>query len=361
MDVALDARWMQLRPLGGVGRILANVLPHVPAGVDLTLLTDPRWPELHAAQAVMPLRAPWPGHAAAWLQWSAPRWLREFTGVFHCPFYALPFRQSVPMVVTIHDLTFEDHPEWFPRGRAWSYRAQARHAARTADVVMTVSEHVRDRIAERYGVPQERLVVASPAVDPVFLADHDVDAVRRQCGVNNRYVVALGGGPRRNLGLALEAWERVRRRHEDVELVVVGRAPAAEAPGVRTVGAVDDDTWAALLAGAAALLYPTSDEGFGMPALEAAASGTPVVCIRAGALPEVLADAAMWVDTLTAEALAAGLERLLTDAAGADALTVAGRRRAAELPGWEVAAARHVQAWTAAAESGRRNGVSRGA
>lgn len=352
---------MQLRPLGGVGRILANVVPRVPPDVDLTLLTDTRWPTLtDDAGAVVPLSAPWPRQAALWLQWSAPRWLRGYRGVFHCPFYALPFRQAVPMVVTIHDLTFEDHPEWFPRGRAGSYRLQARHAARTAQVVMTVSGHVRDRIAERYGVPAERIVVASPAVDPVFVKERDVDQLRGRYGLPGRFVVALGGGPRRNLGLALQAWEQVRRRRSDVELVVVGRAAARPSPGVRYVGSVVDEDWAGLLGAAAALLYPTADEGFGMPALEAAASGTPVVCASVGALPEVLSDAAVWVEQLTAEQLADGVQRVLEDAHLADTVMAAGRRRAAQAPGWDVCAARHVEAWTKAAEPARRRGLSRG-
>lgn len=347
MRIALDARWMQRQPVGGVGRTLANVVSRVPEAVDLHLLTDARYPALAGDRPQHPLETPWPGHASVWLQWSAPRWLREFGGVFHCPFYGLPFRQPVPMVVTIHDLTFEDHPEWFPRGRAATFRLQARHAARTARIVLTVSEHVAGQLTERYAVPPDRLRVAPPGVDEVFGTTPDPSWVRRRFGLRDDYIVALGGGPRRNLPIAIDAWQLLTRS-SPADLVVVGTARPPDLPGLKAVGRVDDAAWAALLRGARLLLYPTADEGFGMPALEAIASGTPVVCARRGALPEVLGEAAAWADALTPEALATAADPVMSTASVHDRLVSAGLERARAAPGWDATAAAHVEAWTAA-------------
>ncbi|MHB1535668.1 MAG: glycosyltransferase, partial [Acidimicrobiales bacterium] len=122
-------------------------------------------------------------------------------------------------------------------------------------------------------------------------------------------------------------------------LVVVGREPAARrADGVVDVGRVPDDAWSALLAGASAFCYPTRFEGFGMPALEAAASGVPVVCARVGPLPEVLGDAAEWCPSPNATDIAAGLERVLCDRDRRDWLRHAGIRQAQNAPTWSASA-----------------------
>jgi glycosyltransferase involved in cell wall biosynthesis len=329
MKVAVDARWSQPRPLGGVGRGLAHQLPWLDGHCDLTLLTDPRMGPTGLGAREVPLRSPG-GPAAVWLQVSAPRWLaRERPDVFHCPWYGLPFRQPVPSVVTIHDLTFEHRPEWFSRSHRLTYRTQARHAARTARVVLTVSEHVRHDIMATYDVDGSRVVVAANAVDPVF----------HPRGAKGGYLLAIGGAERRRLDLAVEAW-RSWGRH--LPLHVLGTEVVDE-PGVTTLGRLDDEGWAVELARADALVYPTEDEGFGLPALEAIASGTPVVAARVGSLPEVLGDCAVWADSLTATDLARALGRV----GGAD--RERGLARAQAWPTWADSAAVLLQAYERAA------------
>ena len=160
------------------------------------------------------------------------------------------------------------------------------------------------------------------------------------------YVVALGGAERRNLGLAVRAWARVP---EAGLLVLVGEEAPCPRPGVVGAGTLADAEWAALLSGATAFLYPTAYEGFGMPAIEALAAGTPVVCARVGALPEVLGDCASWAASLAPEDVAEALARVLSDRAVAADLRDRGLRRASAAPGWEASAHAHLEAYRRAA------------
>ena len=349
IGVALDARWMQQTPRGGVGRALANLLPLLAEQVRLELLLDAREPGLGTGLPEHRLPTPWPGRAAGWLQWSAPRWLAGFGGIFHCPWYGLPYRHPVPMVVTLHDLTFEHRPEWFPAAQRQVFRLQARHAARIAAAILTPSQHVRADIVERYRVAPERVLVALQGADPAFAPDLDPRPVLEPLGVEGPYVVALGGAPRRNLGLALEAWQLVR---EAGPLVVVGTEDPPSRPGLVAAGPLDDAAWAAVLSGATAFLYPTAYEGFGMPALEALAAGTPVVCARVGSLPEVLGDCASWADSLDPDDLAEALARVVDDERLGAGLRRDGLERARAAPGWEESARVHVEAYRRAAAEG---------
>jgi glycosyltransferase involved in cell wall biosynthesis len=151
-------------------------------------------------------------------------------------------------------------------------------------------------------------------------------------------VVAVGGARRRGLEVAVAAWRRLRECGHDVDLVVVGRDDPGPAPGLVSLGRVDDRTWAGVLAGAAALCYPTRYEGYGLPALEAAVCGVPVVCGRVGSLPEVLGDAAEWCDQTDHRSVAGALARVMGDPARHAQLRDAGRARAAAAPTWAASA-----------------------
>jgi glycosyltransferase involved in cell wall biosynthesis len=347
---------MQEPPLGGIGRQLASLVPLIAKQVDTELLTDARLPAVATELPQHPLRGPVSARGVIWLQLAAPRWLAGFDGVFHCPFYGLPYRQPVPMIVTIHDLTFEDHPDWYDRSQTAVFRAQARHAARTARRIVTVSDHVRGRVVDRYDVSPDRVLVSPPGIPPGFSPHPDPARLTRlldSLQVRAPYVVALGGARRRRLDIALAAWRRLRAAGAESSLVVVGSERPPPEAGVVSAGSVDDGSWALLLAGAAAFCYPTSYEGFGMPALEAAASGTPVVCARVGALPEVLGSAAAWCDAPTPEVVASELASVLEDDVRAKELRVAGIEVARGRANWDRGAAVMVQAYREAAEATR--------
>lgn len=355
--VAVDGRRLQDAPLTGVGRSLACLLPYLAAGADLTVLTDRRRPP--GAAAGWPARVtPLAGFGAApetvWLQAGVAAWLHSNPGVvFHGTFNAVPFATRRPCVVTIHDLSWAHHPEDLPAGKRAVFAASARWAARHAAVVLTVSEYTRRAIAETYRVAADRLMVAPNAVSPVFGPERAPAAapLLARHGVTRPFVVAIGGARRRALPVAVEAWQLATRGmgRAAPPLVVVGPEAPPPAPGLVHLGQLADDDWAAVLAAADALCYPTRFEGFGLPALEAAASGTPVVCAPVASLPEVLGDAAEWATTPAAGDMAEALGRVLRDESRRADLRRKGVERAAAAPGWEEVAATVLEAYRRAA------------
>jgi glycosyltransferase involved in cell wall biosynthesis len=216
--------------------------------------------------------------------------------VLHCPTYYAPVRPRVPTVVTVHDLGVLRHPEWFP---AWT-RTYAPHVVprmiRAAARVIAVSEFTARELEELLGIPRERVRVVPNGVEPVF--------TRTGPAADGDYVLAVGTlEPRKNLQRTIEAAKRI-----GVELRVVGEPGWGRVdPGVAWQGRVDDAELARLYRGASCLVYPSYYEGFGIPVAEALACGTPVVTSRGSAMEEVAGNAAVLVDPLDVESIAAGI------------------------------------------------------
>jgi glycosyltransferase involved in cell wall biosynthesis len=215
--------------------------------------------------------------------------------LLHCTTFRGPLRAPVPFTVTLHDLALVRHPELFPRWHRLSGRAGIGGVARAAERVLAVSEFTKREAVDLLGVPDERVTVIGNAVDHVFSPDGPRS--------DGDYVLAVGTlEPRKNLRRVAEA-----ARRAGLELRVVGAAGwgGVEAPG--RVGEVSDDELAALYRGARMLVFPSLYEGFGIPVLEAMASGTPVVTSRGGATEEVAGGAAVLVDPLDVDSIAAGI------------------------------------------------------
>lgn len=249
----------------------------------------------------------------------------------------------VPMVVTIHDLAFLHHPDYFTRhGLRFFHRAldlTRRFAAR----VMVPSQATLDDCV-RAGIAADRLVHVPWGVTVGTVGPDAIAAARARFGLDGPYVVMVGTlEPRKNLLGALEAWRRLDR--PDARFVVVGPSgwgdavdPSSIPENVSITGFVDEPVRDALLAGADASLYPSLFEGFGLPVLEAMALGCPVIT-SSGTSTEELVDggAGVAVDPRDPDAIAAALSTVLDDRTHRDELVRAGLERAAAYT-WERAA-----------------------
>jgi glycosyltransferase involved in cell wall biosynthesis len=325
-----------------VGRTLLELLPRLATRTPLVALVDARRPAPDLGVPTEGIGAPRGVPRLGWLELGVAPWLARRQGtLLHGAAYALPLRWKGPAVVTLHDVAWETHPRDFGPLKRRLWRISARRSAAAAGAVLTVSEFSKRAIVDAYGLDPSTVLVAANAPAAIFSPSGDRAP---ESGLPPRYVVAVGGAPRRNLPLAIEAWRRARAS-APVDLVVIGAERPADEPGLMWLGSVDSATWAGVLAGAEALVYPTSYEGFGLPAAEACASGVPVVCARVASLPEVLGEAAAWAPRLDADAFAATLAALLTDSARRQQLSEAGLSRARQAPTWDQAADTTVEAY----------------
>jgi glycosyltransferase involved in cell wall biosynthesis len=242
--------------------------------------------------------------------------------------HALPLWCPCPGVVTVHDLSFERDPKLMGLRDRTIFRRAVPRAARRAARVLAVSELTKRDLVERYGIAEEKIVVTPNGVDPAFTPDGSRPNGRP-------YALFVGALQRRKDPVA--AVEALSLVDTDLGLVFVGpdkgggeqarRAVEEHGLGRRVSfrGYLPQDELAALYRGAACLVLPSRYEGFGLPVLEAMASGTPVVASTAGALPEVAGDAAILVEDPSPSALAGGIERALADR---ERLVAAGLQRA---------------------------------
>ena len=251
-------------------------------------------------------------------------------------------------VVTIHDCAVFDSPEGFtPRFQKW-YRWLLPRLARTVRRILTVSEFSRQRIAEHCGVPLSRIVAIPNGVDARF---HHVDIsqqeeVRQRFGLPKNFVLCVGSlEPRKNLRLLLRAWQQASRLHQDFALVLVGgtanyyrQAGLEQLPErVLLAGRVADADLPAIYSAATMFVYPSLYEGFGLTVLEAMACGTPVICSRTTALPEVAGEAAVLIDPENEAELAAAMIELAESQILCSKLRQLGRQRCQQFS-WDTAA-----------------------
>jgi glycosyltransferase involved in cell wall biosynthesis len=248
-----------------------------------------------------------PFRDVAWYLAALPtRALREGMQVLHCPTQRAPTRSSVPLVVTFHDLAVLRHPETFNRWtREYSRRVLPR-VAEAATRLIAVSEFTKRELLEVLDVTEEKVRVIPNAVGEPFTAEGEA--------AEGDYVLAVSTlEPRKNLQRLVEGHERARLN--GLPLLVAGAAGwgdvRVDGSGVRWLGEVGDEELARLYRGARCVAYVSLYEGFGLPVLEAMACGTPVVAARTGALEEVSGDAAVLVDPLDPDAIAAGLNEAL--------------------------------------------------
>ncbi len=379
LRLSLDVSAVPVRAVGA-GQYtleLAGALAVRP-DIDLTLYgrrdDRVRWPEVAsgahlvaAAPAPRPLRL-------AWEQLALPGLLaRSGVSVHHGPHYTMPERTTVPTVVTVHDLSFFEAPQWHQRSKVLLFRRAISRAARRAAAVVCPSQVTADELA-RWCRVDARVFVAPHGVDTErFRPDEPLAGSDRAAlaGIDPRlvdgrpFLLFVGTlEPRKDIPTLVDSFARVAGRHPDALLVLAGgdgwgvaaveQAVARSGVGSRVLrtGYVPDPTVPALLRSATAVVYPALYEGFGLPALEALACGAPLVTTTGTAMEEVAGGAAVLVRPGDGPGLAGAIEAEL-DGEGGDGEAREARRRKGlaivAVHSWEESARLHLEAYRHAA------------
>ena len=312
-----------------------------------------------AALDARPVRFPRSSRAAriAWEQfWLPQRLRRDGAALLHAPAYIAPLAAPCRVVLTLHDLHVFTHPATCSFENRLYYRLFLPRSVSRAAAVIVFSEHVRRTVAARFPAAAARIAVIPPGVDPGLAPVTDparLEQVRTAWRLPPRFLLFVGDlAPRKNLPRLLDAFARVAAAVPDLHLVLAGlpaagrRRPPLDrlcarlglAARVRRLGYVPRADLPALYTLAEALAYPSLDEGFGLPALEALACGCPVVC-GPGGTAEICGPAAVRCDPLDTAAIAAALHRQITAPEPRAVRAAAGSARLARYSWWTHVAA----------------------
>ncbi|MEM6749619.1 MAG: glycosyltransferase family 1 protein [Planctomycetota bacterium] len=353
MRIALDARMLARADRRGIGkavdrlyrslaqvrphwRVVAFYQPHDKASAEVD------WPaNVERVQAI-----DLPGDRFdAWLELRLPRAARAAgCDVLHCPANQAPGYVGLPFVATVHDLIPLDADPPPPKRVQRRYARWVRRCCDRAACVVAPSRFVRDALIERFGLDPDRAWHAPwPGPSPAPADPAATLRVLERLRIDRPFALHFGAAePRKNTHRVIDAWLAAHplvRSH--AKLVVVGLDPATQATlrsklehagqadSARLLGYEPDETAHALLSAADVLAFPSLDEGFGLPVLEAHAAGAAVLTSERGSLPEVAGEAAMYADPLDPASLARGLTALLLDAPLRERLAAAGRAQAA--------------------------------
>ena len=357
MTVGIDARSLRHQPTG-VGRYVRNLLTSMTplldhsrsegtAGIDLRVYVPAGSAgTVDGRVRVVELGAALLDNIVTWSHVRLPlQLLRHPVDLLHAPFYTLPAFCPCPAVVTIHDITFDLHPEWYTRRARIAFGGFARASARKARHVLTVSERSRSDIIAAYGVPPDHVTAVPLAPDPLLKRVEDpseLGRVRAKYAQGSEYALHVGSiTPRRNIGRLLDAFAAVRRRARDLVLVLAGRVEPPSGPieadirrrglegAVRVAGYVEAADLPALYSAASVVVYPSLYEGFGLPVIEAMACGVPALASTGSCFEDLVGDAALLIDPTDTAALEEGIWAILSDTTLRGRLIERGLARAA--------------------------------
>lgn len=363
MRVGLPA-WRLLNPRGGVGNTLWQLLDQYRAlapNDEFVVIHDGREADLPTGANLRPrpLRVPWFENNFTWnhlaLRFAARR---EQVDLVHNVSYILPRGLPCPAVVTVHDVSYSRHPEWYGR-RTRAFLAEGTRRAVKHALVVTDSRFSADEMVTLYGADPRRIEVVPLAADPRYRPRNPAP-VRSKYGLPERFVLYLGGvHERRRFELLLGALAKLGANGaplvvagpvaEEALAVGLARAGLTDELDLRLLGYVPDEDLPGLYSAATCFAWPSVYEGFGLPPLEALACGTPTIVADASSLPEVVGDAALRVPPDDLDALSEALGRVLGQPTLRSELAAAGPLQAAKFR-WDRTASLMLDLYRRAAE-----------
>jgi alpha-1,3-rhamnosyl/mannosyltransferase len=299
--------------------------------------------------------------------------------LYHSTHYVLPAYVTGPVVATIHDIIHLLYPEFLPSRLAFFYaQRMIRRTLSRGDRIIAVSRNTKDDLSRYFDVDGGKIHAVYNGVDDVFrqpLGEEEIERWLRQLEIRRPYVLFVGNAAKRhkNLDNVIKAYAKARRRGDfDAPLVCVGRREGAEfkirqraqqlgiAGDVLLLGHVAAEALPAIYQGASLFLYPTLYEGFGLPVVEAMASGVPVITSNTSALKEIAEGFGHLVDPLDVEAMAGAIVQCMTDEEHRESLAKLGRRRAEDFQ-WRRTAERTLEIYKSAIASHSRRRLLVGA
>ncbi len=294
-------------------------------------LTGAEAPSFASKEAVLRTGSRWSSRALRllWEQLVLPVRLRSLhADILHAPAYLAPLATSCPVVLTVYDLHAIENPERCRTLNRWNYRALLPTSIRCAARIIVPSDHTRDSVVRRFPVVEDRIRVIPLGIHARY-TPHPPSMIPPSLAARlpRRFLLCVGNiEPRKNLRLAVEALRMLRNSgYADLGLVVAGRETqsdpafdhAARSRGLEDsvirLGYVPESWMPRLYAEAVALVFPSLDEGFGIPPLEAMACGCPVLCADSTALRQTTGGAALYFDPRDARELAITADHVLAN------------------------------------------------
>lgn len=243
-------------------------------------------------------------------------------------------------VLSLHDLSVIDHPEWFSQEYALWHRFLLPRLIRSVKAVITMSYFTKTRIMEYFGLQSEMIHCIPEGVDPFHFhsqSEAEISRIRRRYDLKGDFLLLVASlEPRKNIERLLDAWNRISSKLRDKTLVISGGKyrvfkeidTSLPVDNVRWLGYVDEKDLPGLYSTAQAYILPSLYEGFGLSVLEAMACGTPVIVANSGALPEVAAESALYFDPHSVASIAQAIESILFDSSLREELKKRGLERA---------------------------------
>ncbi len=295
-----------------------------------------------------------------WEQILLPRHIsRHKLKVFHSPHYTVPLKSKIPVVTTIHDMTFFTHPDVHEKSKVIFFQQMIPLATRRADAVIAVSENTKKDAMKFLDLPENKIHVVYEGVDTRLYKplkqDRQSSLIKERYGLRKDFILFVGTlEPRKNIDGVIRAfWQVTKETEGQYNLVVTGTkgwnyqsifALVQELnlqENVQFTGYVPEEDLPHLFNAATVFVYPSFYEGFGIPPLEAMACGTPVVASNVSSLPEVVGDGGLLVDPYKVDEIAESILRILTHEDLRGELARKGRERA-QLFTWQGAAQKTV-------------------